>query len=202
VDVVSLGAKIEQYQNNPEREVEKAALVFASGERNDDKSLRLITVEMTLSMGEKANLRKFLESWRGKAYTPDQVEEGVPLDRLAGQPALVSVQHVLTKAGNRFAKVVSIAQLPPAIPAPSAELLKEYERPPYFETKKAEYAKGVSAYRASVGVTAGGPDEQDDEDDDLPFDTGLTPFLDLGSQPSRGWSATAGSAPSSRERPA
>lgn len=178
VDVIYLGRKIEQYPGKPIREAEKASLVFASGERQEAKDgapgeLALVTVEMTLSMNEKANMRKFLESWRGRAYTAEQADAGVPLDKLHGHSALISVQHITTSKGRKFAKVVSISPLPKAMPAPDAAIMNEYTRPKFFEDRKAEYAKQVATHRAAVGVGGDGdpgpvPDGLD-EDDDLPF---------------------------------
>src|SRR3990167_7699733 len=77
VDVVNLGTNVEQFPGSDPREVDKVALVFASGETQGvENELTLVTVEMTNSMNEKANLRKFLESWRGKSYTAQQAEAG------------------------------------------------------------------------------------------------------------------------------
>src|SRR5882762_9985822 len=97
VDVVNLGVNVEQFPGQEPREVAKVALVFASGERQPDESLTLVTTEMTLSANEKANLRKFLESWRGKSYTAEQAEAGLPVNKLYGQSALVSIEHVTTR---------------------------------------------------------------------------------------------------------
>jgi hypothetical protein len=176
VDVVNLGTNIEQFPGQDAKEVDKAALVFASGERQEDKTLTVVTVEMTLSMNEKANMRKFLESWRGKSYTPEQAASGVPLHKVQGQTALVSVEHILTKRGRKFAKVRSIAPLPKKMDAPDAGVLEEYERPKFLEDKKAEYAKALAKYRqdvhADVDQSVGEyPDDfdQTDDTDDLPF---------------------------------
>lgn len=168
VDVVNLGRKIDQYPGQPAREVEKAALVFASGERQENE-LRTVTAEMTLSMNEKASMRKFLESWRGKSYTAEQAEAGVPLDKLHGQAALVSVQHITTKAGRRFAKVISISPLPKAMPAPPASVLDEYTRPKFLEDRKLEFMRQVAAHRAQHGAADPGPPPMEDDLDDLPF---------------------------------
>lgn len=176
VDVVNLGPKIEQFAEFPAREVEKVALIFASGERNDDGSLRIITVEVTNSMGEKANLRKLLESWRGKSYNDEQAKAGVPLHRLHGQAGLVTVEHITTRRNRTFAKLVSLTPLPKAMPAPDPKVLEKYERPEFLEKKKEEYAQAVAKFRAAArGIKENAdaaPDPEypgDDPDDDLPF---------------------------------
>lgn len=169
VDVVDLGLKIEQFPGQPAREVPKVALVFVSGERQEDESLMLVTSEMTLSAGEKANLRKFLEHWRGKSYSDDQVRKGLPVTKLHSQAALVSVEHVLTRANRTFAKISAISPLPKQVPAPDAKLVTEYERPKFFADRKAAYAEAVKKFRAEAGVEASDPAVTDDADDDLPF---------------------------------
>ncbi len=170
VDVVNLGTRIEQFGDGDPRETAKVALVFASGERKNDQ-LYLVTVEMTNSMNEKANLRKFLESWRGKSYTPKQAEAGVPLQALHGHTALVSVEHITTKRGRQFARVRAIAPLPKAMPAPNGDVLETYSRPSFFDERKKEYAKQLAEHRArsdDPGPTAS-EEPYLDPDDDLPF---------------------------------
>lgn len=177
VDVINLGYKVEQFQDNPAREVEKAALVFASGERNEDRTLRLVTAEMTVSMHEKSNMRAFLESWRGKSFTPQQVEQGVPLHKLWGVNGLFSIEHITTRQGRTFAKIRSVSPLPKAMPAPVDDLAAEYVRPDFFEDRKREYAEGIKKFRAEAGLYDGEggplPDEEyatgDDTDDSVPF---------------------------------
>lgn len=171
VDVVDLGQKVEEFQGK-NKVMPKLALVFVSGERQKDdaKSLALITSEMTNSAGEKANLRKFIESWRGKSYTPEQVAEGLPITKLWGQPALISVEHVTTRKGRKFAKIRAVSPLPKGLPAPEARLLDEYTRPKFLEDKKGQYAEAVAKFLATEHDGDPGPALPDDDGDDpLPF---------------------------------
>lgn len=170
-DVVNLGINVEQFPGQEPREVAKVALVFASGERQEDKSLTFVTTEMTLSANEKANLRKFLESWRGKSYTAEQAEAGLPISKLYGQQALVSIEHVLTKRGRKFAKIVSIGPLPKAMTAVNGTVLAEYQRPQFLVDRKTTYATTLAAHRATFGDTTPTPEQpiEDDGDDSIPF---------------------------------
>jgi hypothetical protein len=52
----------------------------------------VVSKTYTLSMFDKANLRKDLESWRGKKYEDDEAEK-VDITKLLGQPCLLSVIH-------------------------------------------------------------------------------------------------------------
>src|ERR1700751_1733161 len=118
VDVVDLGVNVETFAGQEAREVAKVALVFATGERQGEgekRELTLVTTEMTNSANEKANLRKFLEAWRGRAYTAEQAEAGLPLHKLYGKFALLSIEDVTTRKGRKFAKIKAIQALPKRI---------------------------------------------------------------------------------------
>lgn len=170
VDVVDLGVNVEVFPGQEPREVAKVALVFASGERQEDGSLTLVTTEMTKSANEKANLRRFLEAWRGRSYSAAQVEAGLPIDKLWSQAALISIEHVLTRKNKKFAKIKSISPVPQGVAAPDAKVVDEYNRPKFLTDRKAAYATALAKHRAATG--AGEPEPQypgDDEDDDLPF---------------------------------
>lgn len=52
----------------------------------------VVSKTYTLSMHEKATLRKDLESWRGKGYT-DAEAERFDITKLLGQPCILSVIH-------------------------------------------------------------------------------------------------------------
>ena len=171
VDVVDLGYKVESYAGQSPFESPKVALVFVSGERHADeaKSLMLVSVEMTNSASDKANLRKFLESWRGKSYTPEQVNAGLPLHKLAGNAALISIEHVLTKRNKQFAKVRSVSPLPKGMPAVDEAIAGEYTRPKFLTDKKAKYAEDVAKFRGNGGEKEPELPPEQDDDDDLPF---------------------------------
>jgi hypothetical protein len=171
VDVVDLGEKVDEYQGKT-KVLPKVALVFATGEhhKEGDKGLVLITMEMTNSAADVGKLRPFLESWRGKSYSPEQVAAGLPLHKLHGATGLITVEHVITKSAKTFAKIRSISQLPAVMTAP-AGVLDEYARPKFFGDRKAKYADELAKHRAtkSTQPEPENPPADDDEDSDLPF---------------------------------
>lgn len=57
----------------------------------------VISKEYTVSMGEKANLRKALESWRGKPFTEEQAKS-FDITILLGQPCMLNITHKPSKA--------------------------------------------------------------------------------------------------------
>jgi hypothetical protein len=67
----------------------------------------------TASLSEKANLRKVLESWRGKPFTPEELM-GFDSKNLLDKPCMVNITH--TEKGK--AKVASVAQVPKGMTVP------------------------------------------------------------------------------------
>ena len=65
--------------------------------------------DYTLSLNEKANLRKDLEGWRGVAFKQEELEDGFDIEKLIGVPCLVNVIHKVSKTGNTYAFVAGIS---------------------------------------------------------------------------------------------
>ena len=63
----------------------------------------LIAKEYTVSLNEKANLRKDLESWRGKKFSPTELE-GFDMDYLLGVQCTLQIMH----NDNGYAKVNTV----------------------------------------------------------------------------------------------
>lgn len=147
VDVINLGIKPETYPGQDTREVQKVALVFATGELNEDGYLHIVSGEYTNSMHEKANLRRLLEQWRGKAYTDDEAKAGVPLHKLHNQPALLVVAQKQSQRGRTYAYISSITPLPKQMDPPT---VTEYVRAEFWEDRKTEYADALLKHQAAV----------------------------------------------------
>lgn len=172
VDAIDLGEKVEDYPGMPEKLTQKCALVFRTGEKNPQNGEFIdVAQEFTVSMNEKANLRKALESWRGQAYSEAQCVDGVPLHKLAGSWALIGVAQKTSKKGRVYAVVQSIVGVPKAM-REAVPTFPAYSRPDFWADRKKEYADAASKFRA---VHAGPPGDDGfpgaltDEDDDLPF---------------------------------
>lgn len=171
VDVIDLGVRWEQFPGSPGKESHKVALVFATGERNvEGGTLHDIGQEFTASVHEKAKLRQFLEAWRGKKYEDKALREtGLPLDKLAGQGAYVSIVHEQSKAGRTYARIGSIMPLPKGVAKPD---VTGWERPKFWGERKAAYAAELVAHRKEQAPTQDYddmPDALEGADDDLPF---------------------------------
>ncbi|WP_299077735.1 phage replication initiation protein, NGO0469 family [uncultured Paraglaciecola sp.] len=80
----------------------------------------------TLSLAESANLRQDLQSWRGRAFTEDELK-GFDLFNVLGKPCMVNVVHTTSKQGDKtYANIASIAAMPQgaSLPVASNELVK------------------------------------------------------------------------------
>ena len=73
--------------------------------------------EYTLSLGEKANLRKMLASWRGKDFTPEEAK-CFDITKLLGVTAMVNIIHAQSQKGSTYAKIGSVSAVPKGIPVP------------------------------------------------------------------------------------
>lgn len=71
----------------------------------------------TASLNEKANLRKDLESWRGKPFTEDELS-GFELDNVLGVPVMANVIHKEKKGGGAKADISSISPVPKGMDVP------------------------------------------------------------------------------------
>jgi hypothetical protein len=81
----------------------------------DGKEMPLtITKDYTVSLHEKANLRKELTAWRGKAFTPEE-SEAFDVSKLIGAYAMVNVTHKTNDKGKTRANISGLSPLPSAL---------------------------------------------------------------------------------------
>ncbi len=73
----------------------------------------------TVSLNEAANLRAHLESWRGKAFTKDELG-GFELENVIGVPCMINVVHNTNDAGSVRAKISAITPMPEEFECPAA----------------------------------------------------------------------------------
>ncbi len=76
-----------------------------------------VSANYTLSLSEKANLRKDLQSWRGRAFTDEELA-GFDLFSVLGIPAMVNVVHN-TNNNKTYANVGSVSPMPKGMAAPT-----------------------------------------------------------------------------------
>jgi len=134
----------------------------------------------TLSLGDKANLKKDLEAWRGRAFT-EQEKAGFDLFVLAGLPCQVTITHA-DRNGKTYANVVGIAGWPKGMERPKGaenpvvkyglddpNAQRVYGDLPKWIREKLEKRITQAEDRYSGGSTADPSDYGHDLDDDIPF---------------------------------
>jgi hypothetical protein len=115
VDVIDLGYMDSTWQGKTSKK-HKIDLVWQIEETRDDGKRFCLYKRYTLSLGEKANLRKDLESWRGKAFTATELA-GFDVETIIGVNCLINVQHSTSADGAKtYANVVSVMPLLKGLP--------------------------------------------------------------------------------------
>lgn len=74
----------------------------------------------TLSLNEKATLRKHLQGWRGKEFTADEAAK-FDISAVLGKPCTLNVIHKTGGDGKVRAKVESVGPLIKGLPTPELE---------------------------------------------------------------------------------
>lgn len=122
VSMIHIGTIQDSYQGN-DIESEKVYIMWELPTEtfetdNGETKCRLIGKEYTLSMNEKANLRKHLESWRGKAFTEEESSE-FDVTKLLGVPCQMNIIHKKSKAGNDYTDITAIMPVMKGTKAPA-----------------------------------------------------------------------------------
>jgi hypothetical protein len=194
--VIDLGTQHWVYQNKPNKG-RKVLITWEIPElrvewEKDGKKMqgpKVIGKEYTLSLGDKANLRKDLVAWRGKPFTAEELK-GFDLFTVLGANCLLQVVH--NEKG--YAKVNSISGLmktmprvkpenpllkfdmtgdptniPPEIPNWIVEKIKKSDEYGWVSKNKQNPAFTQQAVTGSDGAPIEEPDFSDPINDDLPF---------------------------------
>lgn len=138
---------------------------------------RAISATYTMSLNEKANLRKTLESWRGKQFTSEELR-GFDITKVLGAPCMISVTQGTNPLGKAYAKVTGVSRLPKGMEVPTDTEnpkvifditneecpLEDMEKLPAFVQERIKQSEEYKARKTS-------PDDFIEiEGEDLPFD--------------------------------
>lgn len=145
-------------------------------EENGEQPL-VISKEYTLSMHEKANLRKTLASWRGKDFSDDEAKS-FDITKLIGATCMLNVIHKPSKDGAKtYQEIGSISPMPRGVSAPAAlnkPRILQYDDfswslfdslPDFIKIK----IKGSLEFAAMQQPNAVQHEQQTETVDDLPF---------------------------------
>jgi hypothetical protein len=115
VDVIDKGmVETKGFDGGAPKKKHMISVAWQINEPRDDGKRHVIYRRYTLSLNEKASLRRDLESWRGRPFTREE-EMGFDVEKLIGANCLLNVTH--KQAGDRtYANVVSIMPLVKGMP--------------------------------------------------------------------------------------
>jgi len=120
--VIDLGTQEVNFSGETKRQ-RKLMLTFELNEEaglRDDGKRYAISKRYTASLHEKSSLRKDLIAWRGRDFTPAELE-GFEVNNVAGKTCMISVAHVETGAST-YANIVSIMGAPKGVTNPGASV--------------------------------------------------------------------------------
>jgi hypothetical protein len=74
----------------------------------------MLNKKYTLSLGDKANLRKDLESWRGLPFSSDELQNGFDIEKLYDANCYIGIKHEPDRndASKVYANVTAILPIP------------------------------------------------------------------------------------------
>jgi hypothetical protein len=122
VDIIDLGI-VDTGGFGPKHQLRLVWEIEATTETGERFTCRK---QYTVSLHEKANLRKDLKDWRGKDFTSAELE-GFDIDKLLGAPCQILIKHV-EKEGNVYGNVATILKPAKALP-PSGKYIRVKDRP-------------------------------------------------------------------------
>ena len=137
----------------------------------------------TLSLHEKAALRKLLTQWRGRAFTQEELRK-FDVTTVVGAPCLISVSHNPKQDGGVYANVDGAIKIPAGMEPPvlegetiiydqdnqgTYEQLRPWMQEKLKGTKTAQEADKANDPDAWRDKVDNGQSNYDDLDDDIPF---------------------------------
>lgn len=92
-------------------------------DRTKENKLFSVSQDFSFSSNENSALRKFIEGWRNKKYTADELSAmgGLPITKLLGQACLLSVSHIKQPNGSIWAGIKAAVPMPKGFPPPALE---------------------------------------------------------------------------------
>lgn len=150
-------------------EIPDQIVEYKDKDGSDVKKPMIINNFYTASLSSKAILTGDLEGWRGRAFTPEELQ-GFNLFNVLGKPCVITVVHNVV-GDKTYANIKSIGQIMKGMEVPPAtRLLKyapdeagQYDELPEWVQKK--IAGAVTENENPTPQTA----PNNDFDDDIPF---------------------------------
>lgn len=108
----------------------------------------MLNKTFTFSLGEKANMRKFFEQWRGKKYTDEEINEKFDLTAYWKFPGELQVAHETAKDGKVYANISVVMPISPGTKEARAKVKKLQNTPILFRLDDEEtYPEFANLYK-------------------------------------------------------
>lgn len=113
--VIDLGSQESTFEGKTSLK-RKVLLSWELAELRSDGSPFTISRRFGLSLHENSALRAFLQAWRGRPFSDEELA-GFDLRKLINAPCLLNIAHT-TRSGKDYANILSISPLPKGMTAP------------------------------------------------------------------------------------
>ncbi|MFO7582923.1 phage replication initiation protein, NGO0469 family [Guyparkeria sp.] len=119
--LIDLGTQTTHFNGEPKRARKLLVSFELLGEdRMDDGRPFTVSRRFTASLADKAALRGFLESWRGRRFAPEEIAEGFDLGSLLDKFAMLNLVES-EREGRTYINIASASPMPKGMPAPEGE---------------------------------------------------------------------------------
>jgi hypothetical protein len=124
IRVIDLGTQDGEFQGKPKSSRQCRIVWELTDQFDDNRKPLIIQRTYTSSLGEKANLRKDLESWRGRPFTSAELT-GFDVKNILGKPCLLNLIKKQRTYGESV-EIAAVSALPKSMPAPAAPVNEMY----------------------------------------------------------------------------
>lgn len=152
--------------NGEKKTQHKCLLTFEITEEKQDgenQERLIVSRQFTASLDERGNLRKFLEGWRGRSFTADELK-AFDLASLVGANAILSLSHN-TKGDRTYCNIASAARLLAGMP----KITVSENYLPYADRMAKRNAKAAGASNGDSHHDSGPPELGPPDEDEIPF---------------------------------
>ena len=175
----------EKYKNTSHKIMLRWEIIGETIEIQGETVPRMIHREYTSSLGDKSNLRKDLQAWRGRAFTPEELK-GFDMKNILGKGCQLQIIHNQGTNGNTYANIACIMALPKGMSLPqpkelifldldNAATFGAFDKLPEFVRNEIKQSQdyelsGLKNFVENGGGTANQFGElEDGSESDLPF---------------------------------
>jgi len=106
---IDLGTQESNFGGKLKKQRKLRILFELPTELDEEGKPETISQNYTAILSKDANLRRDLESWRGRAFTPAELE-AFDIDNVIGKPCMVTIKHV-ERNGKTYADITAVTSV-------------------------------------------------------------------------------------------